>query len=98
MKNVVLALFLGISGIVVSVPAAHADFDSALSAFREQRYTEAAVEFKKCNTAKAKFYLSLMYSMGWGVPQNKEESVALMRSAKQQELAETQPVQVAGRQ
>lgn len=98
MKNIWPTLFLGISCIFVSVSAAQADFDSALSAFRDKRYTEAAVEFKKCNSAKAKFYLSLMYSMGWGVPQSKEESVALMRSAKQQELAETQTVQVAGRQ
>jgi len=97
MKNTFLAFLLASSCLLVSVPMAHADFDSALTAFRDQRYTEAALEFKKCNTAKAKFYLSLMYSMGWGVPQNKEESVALMRSAKQQELAETQSVQVAGR-
>lgn len=73
-----------------------ADFDSALNAFRQQRYAEAAAEFKKCDSAKANFYLSLMYGMGWGVAQNKEESVAFLRRAKMlEQLGATQLALVA---
>jgi len=74
-----------------TVPAL-ADFDAGVTAFRQEDYATALREFEACGTAKAKFYLSLMYSMGWGVPQNKKKSVALMRLAKEQELAEKRPV------
>ncbi|WP_224985054.1 hypothetical protein [Geomonas agri] len=77
---------------LVTVQSASADFDSALSAFRQQRYAEAAVEFKKCDSAKANFYLSLMYGMGWGVRQNKEESAAFLSRAKKLELMETNQI------
>ncbi|WP_026841462.1 hypothetical protein [Citrifermentans bremense] len=82
-------LFLAMFLVLTSIQPVVADFDTALNAFRQQRYAEAAAEFKKCDSAKANFYLSLMYGMGWGVAQNKEESVGFLRRAKKLELLET---------
>ncbi|BCG48325.1 hypothetical protein GEOBRER4_n3212 [Citrifermentans bremense] len=83
-------LFLAMFLLSISGQPVLADFDSALNAFRQQRYVEAATEFKKCDSAKANFYLSLMYGMGWGVVRNKKESVGFLRRAKKLELLETQ--------
>ncbi|TSK04989.1 MAG: hypothetical protein FPO08_15855 [Geobacter sp.] len=91
-------LFLATFLLTVSAQTVLADFKSALGAYRQQQFTVAAAEFRKCDNARSHFYLSLMYRMGWGVVQDKEESLKhLLRAKELEQKEESQVTIVSGR-
>lgn len=86
MKSYVTRTFLCISLCAVMSMPAWADFEAGFRAHRQGDFVTALREFKADESAQAKFYLSLMYERGDGVPQNREESLKWLRMAAERGL------------
>ncbi len=86
MKRYANGMIIGLALCAVTSLPAFAGYDAGVRAYRQGDYATAMREFKADDGASAKFYLSLMYDKGDGVPQDREKSVALLRAAAEQGL------------
>lgn len=86
MKKIIAGVLFSISILMVNTPPAEADYESGLNYYRHGEYAAAFKEFKSDATAQADFYLSMMYETGDGIPQNRQKSLAMLRSAAEKGL------------
>jgi TPR repeat protein len=92
LKRCLIATSLCFSLCMGVVMPAAADYNSGEKAYRHGDYAAALREFTTDDSARAKFYLSLMYDKGDGVVQDREKSVEWLRKAAEQGLEEAQTV------
>ncbi|HTP65402.1 MAG TPA: tetratricopeptide repeat protein [Geobacteraceae bacterium] len=87
MKRFAIAVtFIMLSFLAAMTGPAAADFNSGLAAYRQGDYAAALREFRVDDSAQAKYYLSMMYEKGDGVPQDREQSVQWLTRAAEQGL------------
>ena len=86
MKTVIAAMILCISVLIVGRQPAAADYEAGVKYYQQGNYVAALEEFRADGSAQSKFYLSLMYEKGDGIPQNRKMSLAMLRMAAEEGL------------
>jgi len=86
MKALIAGTALCISLLATNVLPAAAGYEAGVNYYRQGKYTEAIDEFRADGSAQSIFYLSLMYEMGDGTPQNREHSLAMLQLAAEKGL------------
>lgn len=84
-RHIINTLLFFCLGAIMAMPA-YPDCDEGVTSYRRGDYATALQRFAEDGSAQAKFYLSLMYEKGDGVPQDSEKAVSFLRMAAEQGL------------
>lgn len=71
---------------LLTTSVAFADLSTGIRSYRGGDYATAFKEFTNDGSADAHFYLSMMYENGSGVRQDRQQSLAFLRSAAEKGL------------